>query len=413
MINSLDIVRDFAVIMLVAAIMTFIFHKLNQPIILGYLIAGIIIGPYTPPFSLVSRFDVLNAIADLGVILLLFGIGLEFPLSRLKLVGLKVYIAISLIEIALMFGVSFAIGAIMKWPHIDSLFLGAALASSSTVIIAKVLQGMNKFRDVSALIMIGVLIAEDLVVVFILSIITSIAGTSPGTFMDFTWSIGKILIFIFGSLVVGLLFIPRIIDWVARPERDDKHEHDEVLMLVSLGLCFGMAILSNVMGLSVAIGAFLMGVLVAGAKSAPRVLSSTSFIKDMFAAIFFISMGALIDITRFREFLIPALVVTLAMIIGKVLGCGFGTWIFGYKASTALRVGLGMGQIGEFAFIVMKVGQDLNVISPFIFPTVGVSVAITAFLTPYMIKLSYKAGETKLIKKIDDRYLIHGFERKA
>jgi monovalent cation:H+ antiporter-2, CPA2 family len=148
-------------------------------------------------------------------------------------------------------------------------------------------------------------------------------------------------------------------------------------------------------GLSVAIGAFLMGIFIAGAKSAGRVASLTSSIKDMFAAIFFVSMGAFIDITQFREFLVPALIITVTMVVGKVVGCGIGTKIFGYDMATAIRVGLGMGQIGEFAFIVMRVGQDLNVISPFLFPTVGTAVAVTAFLTPYLIRLSYRLTPIK------------------
>lgn len=396
---SSSIVADLAVIMTIAAVVTFIFHKLRQPLILGYLIAGIIIGPYTPPFSLVNRLDVLGAVADLGVILLLFGIGLEFPIARLRRIGLKVYIGISVIEIALMFLVSYGIGQILGWPFMDTLFLGAALASSSTVIIAKVLRDLGKLQDVSSLVMMGVLIAEDLVVIVMLAIITSIVSASAASsiFPDLAWTVGKILLFIFGTLVVGILLVPKIIDRVARVEsdRDDRVEHNEVLILVALGLCFGLSILGNMVGLSVAIGAFMMGVFVASAKSAGRVASLTSSIKDMFAAIFFVSMGALIDITQFQVFIIPALLVTAMMVAGKVVGCGLGTKIFGYDTSTALKVGLGMGQIGEFAFIVIRVGQDLNVISPFLFPTIGTAVAITAFLTPYMIRLSYRLSSTK------------------
>jgi CPA2 family monovalent cation:H+ antiporter-2 len=401
---SLSFVADLAVIMAIAAVVTFIFHRLRQPIILGYLIAGIIIGPFTPPFSLISNIEVLGGVADLGVILLLFGVGLEFPLEKLRKIGFRIYIGISLIEIALMFVVSFGIGKILGWAYLDSLFLGAALSSSSTVIIAKVLKDLGKLKDVSTLVMMGVLIAEDVVVVAMLAVITSIAGigASSSLFPDLVWNISKILLFIIGSLVIGILFVPRIIDRIAKPElgRDDQAEHDEVLLLVALGLCFGLSILSNSVGLSVAIGAFLMGIFVASAKSAGKVAMLTSSIKDMFAAIFFVSMGAFIDITQFRVFLIPGLIVTGMMVLGKVIGCGLGTKIFGYDKSTSLRVGLGMGQIGEFAFIVMRAGQDLNIISPFLFPTVATAVAITAFLTPYMIKLSYKLtpGESLLIE---------------
>ncbi len=388
-----EIITDFAVIMTIAGIVTFIFHKLKQPLILGYLVAGIIIGPYSPPFSLIRRLDVLSAVADLGVILLLFGVGLEFPLAKLRTIGLKVYLGISAIEITLMFIISYTIGHLLHWPLMDSLFLGAALASSSTVVIAKVLTDMGKLKDTSALLMMGILVAEDLIVVLILALITSIVGASSFAFPGLVWTIGKILLFMFGTLAVGILIIPKIIDWVSHPENDkslEHKEHDEVLLLVALGFCFGLSVVANLMGLSMAIGAFLIGVVISSAKSAGKVAFLTSRIKDMFGAMFFVSMGALIDITGFRVFLIPALIVTAIMMVGKVVGCGLGAKVFRYDISTSFKVGLGMGQIGEFAFIVAKTGQDLNVISSFLFPTIGVAVAITTFFTPYLIRLSYK-----------------------
>ena len=385
---STAIVADFAVIMTVAAVVTFLFYRIKQPMILGYLIAGIIIGPYTPPFSLVSRLDVLGATADLGVILLLFGIGLNFPLTKLRTVG-KVSAGVAAIEIAFMLLLSFGIGRLLGWPLIDALFLGTALASSSTVIIAKVLGDMGKLKETSALIMLGVLVVEDLIVVGLLAIITSVVGIGSINVADVSWLAVKILAFVLGTLTLGILIVPRVID------RAVKLGNNEVLILIVLGLCFGLSIVANLLGFSMAIGAFLMGVVVASAKSAGRIESLISPVKDMFAAMFFVSMGALIDITGFRIFLLPALLVTVLMIFGKMLGCGFGTRLFGYDRSTSFKVGFGMGQIGEFAFIVMKAGQDLNVISPFLFPIVGVAAAITTFLTPYLIKLSYKIGQTQ------------------
>jgi CPA2 family monovalent cation:H+ antiporter-2 len=250
---------------------------------------------------------------------------------------------------------------------------------------------MGKLKDVSALVMMGILIVEDLIVVTMLALITSIVGAGGSTdFTSFAWIIGKIVLFIVGASLIGIFIIPRIIDRVARPDHDDQEIHNEVLILVALGLCFTLSIVGNLLGLSLAIGAFLMGVFIASAKSAEKVASLTSSIKTMFAAIFFVSMGAFINITQFRVFLLPALLVTLMMVVGKIVGVGLGTRIFGYDRSISLRVGLGMGQIGEFAFIVINAGQALNVISPILFPTIAVSVAITAFLTPYMIKLSYR-----------------------
>ncbi len=404
MLLGVELIIDFAVIMVVAGAMTFLAHKIKQPLLLGYLIAGIIIGPYTPPFALVNRFDILEATAGLGIILLLFAVGLEFPLEKLRKVGLRVYAGISAIEIVLMFLVSYGVGELLHWEFTDALFLGAALASSSTVIIAKVLRDMGKLSDVSSLVMMGVLVTEDLIVVAMLSVLSSIFGSSSSSLIDISWTLGKGAIFLVGTVAIGITLIPRIIDWVASEHAGQK-EHDEVLLLVALGICFAISAAGNMVGLSLAIGAFLAGIFVASSKSSVRVAELISSIRDMFAAIFFVSMGALIDVTQFQAFLVPALIVTAMMIFGKVLGCGLGTRIFGYNTSTALTVGLGMGQIGEFALIVAKAGQDLGVVSTFLFPTIAVAVAITAFLSPYMIRLSYKIDLNRLPHRLR-KYLV-------
>ena len=380
-----SIVGDFAIIMAIAAVVYFIFHKLKQPPILGYLIAGVIIGPYTPPFSLVTRLDVLGATADLGVILLLFGIGLQFPLPKLRKVG-KVSAGVAAIEIALMLLLSLGIGRLFGWSMIDTLFLGTALASSSTTIIAKVLSDMGKLKETSALVMLGILVVEDLVVVGLLAIITSVVGVGSIDFASISWVTIKILAFVLGILILGILIVPKMIDQIV------KSGNKELLLLIVLGLCFGLSVLGNSLGFSVAIGAFLIGVVVGSAKSAEKIASLISPVKDMFAALFFVSMGALTDITQIPTFLIPALSITLLMIVGKMLGCGFGSRVFGYDRPTSFKIGLGMSQIGEFAFIVMKAGQDLNAISSFLFPIVSVAAAITTFLTPYLIKLSYQVN---------------------
>ncbi len=266
-----EMVADFAVIMIIAAAVTYIFHRLKQPLLLGYLIAGIIIGPYTPPFSLVKRLDVVEAAAGLGVILLLFAVGLEFPISRLRSIGLKVYFGISIIEIALMFLISYGVGWLLHWPRMDSLFLAAALSSSSTVIIAKVLRDMGKMRDISATVMMGVLVAEDLIVVVMLAVITSVVGASSSSFPDISWTLGKALLFFVGVSLIGILLVPRIIDWVSHPGHDAPAEHDEVLVLAALGICFALSVIGNAFGLSMAIGAFLAGVFIAGSRASTRV----------------------------------------------------------------------------------------------------------------------------------------------
>jgi len=299
-----------------------------------------------------------------------------------------------------MFLISYGVGWLLGWPLLDSLFLGAALASSSTVIIAKVLKDMGKLNDTSAFVMLGVLVAEDLIVVLMLAVITSVVGTSASSFSTIAWTLTGIIGFLVVASLVGIYLIPRIVDGFACPEHDSQSEHDEVLILTSLGLCFGLAVVGRLFGLSMAIGAFLMGVFVASAKSSSRIVKLTSSTKDMFAAIFFVSMGALIDITQFHLFLVPAVIVTVAMIIGKAGGCGLGAKLFGQDNATAWKVGLGMGQIGEFALIVAKAGQDLDAISPFLFPTIGVAVAVSAFLSPYLIRLSYRTAPGQILTSV-------------
>jgi CPA2 family monovalent cation:H+ antiporter-2 len=378
-----SIVVDLAVIMTVAAIVYFIFYKLKQPTILGYLVAGVLIGPYTPPFALVTDLNALSTTADLGVILLLFGIGLQFPLTKLRRVG-KVSAGVAGIEIAVMLLLSFGIGWILHWPLMDSLFLGVALASSSTAIIAKVLADLGKIKDHSAMVMLGVLVVEDLVVVGLLAVITSVVDTGSISFTSMSWLAAKMFALVFGTIILSIFFVPKIID------RTIRVGNNEFLILVVLGFCFGFSVITNLLGFSLAMGAFLAGIAVASAKSVEKIGSLISPLKDMFAAIFFVSVGALIDIGQFQSLWLAALLITVLMIMGKLIGCGFGTKVCGYDSSTSFRVGLGMCQIGEFAFIVMKVGQDLNVISPFLFPVVGAAAAITTFLTPYFIKLSYR-----------------------
>lgn len=380
---SSSIVADLAIIMIIAAVVVFIFYRLKQPMIIGYLIAGIIIGPYTPPFSLISQPAVFSATADLGIIFLLFAIGLKFPLPRLLSVG-KVSLGVAAIEIAIMLLLSFGISGLLGWSIIEAAFLGTALASSSTAIIAKVLSDMGKLKETPSLIMLGVLVIEDLIVVGLLAVITAIVDNGSIDARHVSWILVKVITFMIGSLVLGILFIPLILNRMA------KLGNNEVLLLIVLGLVFGLSIIANLIGFSMAIGSFLMGVIVASARSADKIDSLISPVRDMFAAIFFVSMGALIDVTQFKEFLLPALLVTVLMVTGKMVGCGIGTKIFGYDTSTAIKVGLGMSQIGEFAFIVMKAGQDAGAISSVLFSIVGVAAGITTFLTPYLIKLSYR-----------------------
>lgn len=383
---EIEVVRDFAVIMVVLSAMALLFLRLKQPVILGYLVAGIIVGPYTPPFAYIRQVEFLNVFAEFGIILLLFVIGLEFPLSKLRAIG-RVAIGVALMEIGLLLAVGYFIGTGFGWSLFDALFLAAALSISSTAIIVKVLEEFRVVEHISSSIMIGVLIVEDLVAVVMIASLESFATIGQLLVLDILIVIGKILLFIGGTLFVGLLVVPRFIDKVTvKAER-------EIIIATALGICFGLSAIANSLGFSAATGAFLAGVLIGGSNSSVYVIESTGPLKELFAALFFVSVGALMDISQVPVFVVPAVVITLATIGAKVAGVGLGVKVFGYDNMTAARSGLGMAQIGEFSFVIVKVGGDKGLISPFLFSLVGVVVIFTSLLTPYLVKLGIRLAK--------------------
>lgn len=383
-----------AVVMVVGSLVAFLFYKLKQPLIIGYLIAGIIISPFS--FGLISNtaIQTLSIFAEIGVILLLFTIGLEFPVRKLKAIG-RVVIGVSAIEITMMLIVSWVVGTLLGWRFYDTLFLGAALASSSTTIVAKVLGDAGKISEISSIVMLGILVVEDVVVVIILAMLQNLIIVHAIAAIDLIWLIAKLVIFVGGTLIVGGLFIPKAIDRVAQTESK------ELLYVSLLGVCFAFAILSTQIGFSAAIGAFIIGLVVARARCREEINHQIGPFQLVFGAIFFVSMGALMDFNHVIDYWVPAVVITLAVFGTKLASCGFGTRFFGYNKTTSLRVGLGMAQVGEFAFIVIKTGQDLgpNIISAFLLPTIGVVTIITTFITPYLIKYSFKERENEFIYK--------------
>ena len=373
------LVQDLAIILVLAAVVSYIFHRLNQPLVLGYIIAGIIVGPYTPPFSFLSQPEAVNALAEIGVILLLFGIGLTFPVSKLFALG-RVSLIVAGIEIGLMMVFSILTGWAMGWPLINGVFLGAALASSSTAIIAKCITDMELLQERSSEIMLGVLIVEDLAVVIMLATLQSFASAGSLAVSELLVLVGKILLFLGGSILVGWRLVIPFVERV-------RKESTEILVITVVGVCFAFSIAAYLLGFSVAIGAFIAGVVLASWRGADKLILDTLPLREVFGAIFFVSVGALMDITRIGEYLLPAIVITLTMLGGKFVGCSLGTRASGYDWTTAVRVGLGMAQIGEFAFIVLKAGTDLGVLTVPLFSMVGVVAVLTTFMTPYMIKL--------------------------
>lgn len=377
--HAIDFIQDLAVIMLLAGIVTVIFNRFRQPVVLGYIVAGVIIGPYTPPFALIHDEKTIGILAELGVVFLMFSLGLEFSLRKLARVGVTAFVA-AITEIVLMLWLGYEIGRFFGWKAMDSIFLGAMLAVSSTTIIVKALDELGMKRERFAQLIFGVLIVEDVLAIGMIALLSGIAISGSVDAGEATFTLGKLLLFMVVSLVVGILLVPRILAYVA------KFKSDEMLLIVVLGLCFGFCLLVIQMGYSVALGAFLIGAIMAEARELHTIERLVAPLRDMFSAVFFVTIGLLLDPHVLVTYIWPILVITLAVVIGKIVSCGLGAYLSGQDGRTSMRVGMGLSQIGEFSFIIASLGLSLKVTSDFLYPiAVAVSV-ITTLLTPYLIK---------------------------
>jgi CPA2 family monovalent cation:H+ antiporter-2 len=377
--HAVTFLQDLAVVMIVAGLVTILFHRFKQPVVLGYIVAGVIIGPHTPPSPLIHDENTINTLAHLGIVLLMFSLGLEFSLRKLRQVGGTAFIA-AFLEILLMVWVGYEIGRFFGWSTMDSIFLGAILSISSTTIIVKALGELGKSKERFAQLIFGILIIEDILAIAMITLLSGIAMTGALRVVDVGITLGKLGIFLVVTLVVGLIVVPRLLSYVA------KFKSNEMLLVTVLGLCFGVSLLAVKLGFSAALGAFVIGAIIAEAREIHRIEVLTEPIRDMFSAIFFVAIGLLLDPHMLAAYWLPILVITLAVVGGKVLTCSFGAFVGGNDSRTALRVGMGLAQIGEFSFIIASLGVTLNVTSKFIYPiAVAVSV-LTTLLTPYLIK---------------------------
>ena len=391
------LVQDFAVIMIVAAIMLVITHKLKQPMVIGYIVAGMIIGPYTPPFRLIHNVNSLNSFAELGIIMLLFVIGTEFPIAKLRSIG-RISIIVALPEsIGTLLIVFFVSHSLLGFSFFDSLFLALAMSITSTVVTIRILEELDLIKDKSTVLILGISIIEDIIAITALGIFQSIA-TNGGqvSIPRVSISIGIVAVFIGSILAVGSRYVPAILDKVART--DDY----ALILIVILGLAFGLSFAAKELGLSVATGAFLAGVLVAESKSANVARVITIPLRDMFAAIFFISIGALIDLSHIPLLIVPAMLLVLTSFASKFLIISailVRAGRYGGGGITALRTGLGMASArGELSLVVAKAGQDIGAITSSIFPILGLVTIVTTFMTPYIIKFGSRIGISSSLK---------------
>ncbi|MDH0023475.1 cation:proton antiporter [Pseudomonas monteilii] len=387
--HAISFIQDLAVIMLVAGVVTILFHRLKQPVVLGYIVAGFIIGPHTPPFGLIHDEDTIKTLAELGVIFLMFCLGLEFSLRKLFKVGATAFIA-AFLEIVLMIWIGFEIGRWFGWSTMDSLFLGAILAISSTTIIVKALNDLKMKNERFAQLIFGVLIVEDILGIGIIALLSGIAVSGTVSSGEVFSTVGKLSLFMIVALVIGILLVPRLLAYVA------KFESNEMLLITVLGLCFGFCLLVVKLEYSMVLGAFLIGAIMAESRQLLKIERLIEPVRDLFSAIFFVAIGLMIDPQVLIDYAWPIVVITLAVVLGKMLSCGMGAFIAGNDGRTSLRVGMGLSQIGEFSFIIAALGMTLQVTSDFLYPVAVAVSAITTLLTPYLIRaadpLSQKLG---------------------
>ncbi|MEA3212544.1 MAG: monovalent cation:H+ antiporter-2, family [Chthoniobacter sp.] len=365
--------------MIVAGIVTVLFRRLKQPVVLGYILAGVIIGPHTPPFPLIADEHTIETLSELGVIFLMFSLGLEFSLRKLKAVGATALFAASL-EILLMIFVGYEIGRLFGWGLMDSVFLGAILSISSTTIIIKALEELGKTKEKFAQLIFGILIVEDILAIVMIALLSGFATTGSLAAADIGRTVVRLSAFLGVLLVAGLIAVPRLLNYVA------KFKSNETLLITVVGLCFGVSLLAVKLGYSVALGAFLIGAIIAEARQIAKIEALTHPVRDLFSAVFFVSIGLLIDPALLAKYWVPILVISAAVVLGKVLTCSFGTFIAGHDMRSSLRVGMGLAQIGEFSFIIAALGLSLKVTSEFLYPIAVAVSAVTTLLTPYLVK---------------------------
>ena len=371
--------------------------------VIGYIIAGMIVGPYTPPFSLISSVQTVNVLSELGIIMLLFVIGTEFPIAKLKSVG-KISIMIALPESIGTLLIIFFVAQAFGFSFFDSMFLALAMSITSTVVTVKILEDLNIIRDRSSTLILGILIIEDIIAISALAILQSVAATTTtqsisgiigmvegvnsqgASILKIVISITIVGAFMGSILILGSRFIPAMLDKVGRTN------NYELLLIVILGLAFGLSFAAKILGLSVVIGAFLAGVLVAESKSAAVARVVTIPLRDVFSALFFVSIGALMNVSVIPLFIIPAMILILTSFASKfliVIGlCMIKSKIDG---TTALRTAFGLSASkGEMSLVIAKGGQDVGAISSSVLPILGVVTVVTTFIAPYIIKLGSK-----------------------
>ena len=379
------LIADLALILICAGVMTLLFKKLKQPLVLGYVVAGFLASPHMPYTPSVMDTANIKTWADIGVIFLLFALGLEFSFKKIVKVGGSAVIAVCTI-IFCMILVGIGVGMGFGWHRMDSLFLGGMIAMSSTTIIYKAFDDLGLRKKQFTSLVLSILILEDILAIVLMVMLSTMAVRHNFEGTEMLESIAKLLFFLILWFVVGIYLIPEFL------KRCRKFMGEETLLIVSLALCFGMVVLADHTGFSAAFGAFIMGSILAETIEAETIDRLVNPVKDLFGAIFFVSVGMMVDPAMIVEYAVPILVITLAVILGQSVFGTFGVVLSGKPLKTAMQCGFSLTQIGEFAFIIASLGVSLRVTSDFLYPIVVAVSVITTFLTPYMIRLAEPAS---------------------
>ena len=390
------LIQDLALILIVAGIVTIIFKKLKQPLVLGYIMAGFLVSPHMPYTASVVDMSNIHLWADIGVMFLLFSLGLDFSFKKILKMGASPIIStVSIIFFMSMLGV--CVGHAFGWPKMDCIFLGGMLAMSSTTIIYKAFNDLGLRQQQFAGLVMSVLILEDILAIVMMVMLSAVASGNNPDGGQMLGSIIKIAFFLVLWLVVGIFAVPLFLRSVR------KLVNAEVLLIVSLGLCCAMAVFSTKVGFSSAFGAFIMGSILAETVEAERIEKLVEPVKNLFGAIFFVSVGMLVDPDILINYALPIFVLVMTIIVGQSIFGSFSFMLGGESLKSAMRCGFSMAQIGEFSFIIASLGLSLGVISDFLYPVVVAVSVITTFLTPYMIRAAipaYNALEHRLPSRL-------------
>ncbi len=394
--NLAPLIQDLTIMLGIASIVTLLFQRIHQPVILGYLVAGMIIGPYTPPHILISSVDEVKVLSELGVIFLMFSLGLDFSFQKLTRVGFSASIT-GIIEVSLMIAIGYLTGLALHWSFHDCLFLGAALAISSTTIIIKALDDLRLKTKRFAEFIFGILIIEDLLAILLLVALSTIVTTKNIFSLGMLMSVFQLLFIVGGWFLIGYFIVPTFLRGISR------FVNQETLTIVSIALCLLLVTTAAYFHYSTALGAFIMGSILAETALVYRIESLIRPIRDIFAAVFFISVGMLIDPKVIIAYFPTVLIITMVYIFGKITATTLGAFLTGQSLGTSVRIGFGVAQIGEFSFIIAALGLALNVTSDTLYPIIVAVSAITTFTTPYLIKFSGYLSD-QFEKQLPDRF---------